>query len=248
MSARAKSRSPGAAPEAPLASERERATDPRGRPSGRPRGSVAIMKNVSFSFDCSDADERESGIAAANRAVAAGQLVVLPTDTVYGVGVDAFDPTAVADLLAAKGRGRDACTGVGRLVEDDRRPGRRGRRRGPVADRSVLARRPDPRRDHAPSFAWDLGDARGTVAVRMPLHPVAIELLAQTGPMAVSSANRPAARPPPRWRTPTNSSATRSRLPRRRTEQDRSGVDDRRRHRRNVPCGAAGRGGSRRPA
>jgi len=43
---------------------------------------------------------------------------------------------------------------------------------------------------HAPSLAWDLGDTRGTVAVRMPLHPVALELLKQTGPMAVSSANR----------------------------------------------------------
>jgi L-threonylcarbamoyladenylate synthase len=44
--------------------------------------------------------------------------------------------------------------------------------------------------EHAPSLAWDLGDARGTVAVRMPLHPVALELLADVGPMATSSANR----------------------------------------------------------
>jgi tRNA threonylcarbamoyl adenosine modification protein (Sua5/YciO/YrdC/YwlC family) len=44
--------------------------------------------------------------------------------------------------------------------------------------------------EHAPSLAWDLGDTRGTVAVRMPLHPVALDLLKQTGPMAVSSANR----------------------------------------------------------
>ena len=44
--------------------------------------------------------------------------------------------------------------------------------------------------EQAPSLSWDLGDARGTVAVRMPLHPVAIELLESTGPMAVSSANR----------------------------------------------------------
>ena len=43
--------------------------------------------------------------------------------------------------------------------------------------------------EHAPSLAWDLGDARGTVAVRMPLHPIALDLLAETGPMAVSSAN-----------------------------------------------------------
>jgi tRNA threonylcarbamoyl adenosine modification protein (Sua5/YciO/YrdC/YwlC family) len=40
-----------------------------------------------------------------------------------------------------------------------------------------------------PSLRWDLGDTDGTVAVRMPLHPVAIELLQATGPMAVSSAN-----------------------------------------------------------
>jgi L-threonylcarbamoyladenylate synthase len=43
--------------------------------------------------------------------------------------------------------------------------------------------------EHAPSLAWDLGDVHGTVAIRMPLHPVALDLLAVTGPMAVSSAN-----------------------------------------------------------
>ncbi len=43
---------------------------------------------------------------------------------------------------------------------------------------------------HAPSLAWDLGDTRGTVMLRMPLHPVALELLRDVGPMAVSSANR----------------------------------------------------------
>ena len=43
---------------------------------------------------------------------------------------------------------------------------------------------------HAPSLSWDLGDTRGTVMLRMPLHPVALELLREVGPMAVSSANR----------------------------------------------------------
>jgi len=43
--------------------------------------------------------------------------------------------------------------------------------------------------EHAPSLAWDLGDVHGTVAIRMPLHPIALDLLAATGPMAVSSAN-----------------------------------------------------------
>src|SRR5262249_30232897 len=42
---------------------------------------------------------------------------------------------------------------------------------------------------HAPSLSWELGDTRGTVMLRMPLHPVALELLRDIGPMAVSSAN-----------------------------------------------------------
>ena len=44
--------------------------------------------------------------------------------------------------------------------------------------------------EHAPSLSWDLGDAKGTVMLRMPLHPVALDLLRTVGPMAVSSANR----------------------------------------------------------
>ena len=116
---------------------------------------------------------------------------MLPTDTVYGIGTDAFQPDAVAALLAAKGRGRDMPVPV--LV---------GSWRGldglilvvqPVARDLVEAFWPGGLTlvvEHAPSLAWDLGDARGTVAVRMPLHPVALELLAETGPMAVSSANR----------------------------------------------------------
>jgi tRNA A37 threonylcarbamoyladenosine synthetase subunit TsaC/SUA5/YrdC len=58
-------------------------------------------------FDCADPDQRQTGIAAAVSAARDGRLVVLPTDTVYGLGADAFDSDAVAALLAAKGRGRD---------------------------------------------------------------------------------------------------------------------------------------------
>ncbi|MEP6853032.1 MAG: L-threonylcarbamoyladenylate synthase [bacterium] len=149
------------------------------------------MHAVSFSYSCADPIERESGLAAAARAVAGGQLVVLPTDTLYGLGADAFDATAVAELLAAKGRGRDMPVPV--LV------GSWDTLEGlvsfvPQRVRSLVeAFWPGGLTlvvEHAPSLSWDLGDARGTVAVRMPLHPVAIELLAETGPMAVSSANR----------------------------------------------------------
>jgi tRNA threonylcarbamoyl adenosine modification protein (Sua5/YciO/YrdC/YwlC family) len=41
-----------------------------------------------------------------------------------------------------------------------------------------------------PSLQWDLGETRGTVAVRMPDHEIALELLSRTGPLAVTSANR----------------------------------------------------------
>jgi L-threonylcarbamoyladenylate synthase len=142
-------------------------------------------------YDCADPLVRPDAIDAAARAVQAGQLVVLPTDTVYGIGADAFDPTAVTDLLAAKGRGRDmpvpvlvgSWSTIDGLVTYV-----------PAQTRSLIeAFWPGGLTlvvEHAPSLAWDLGDSRGTVAVRMPLHPVALELLERTGPMAVSSANR----------------------------------------------------------
>ena len=79
---------------------------------------------------------------AARRASRRGELVVLPTDTVYGIGADAFSPTAVGALLAAKGRGRDMPVPV--LVGSSAHP-RRARhrlvRRGPGPGRGVLARR-----------------------------------------------------------------------------------------------------------
>ncbi|OBA63396.1 threonylcarbamoyl-AMP synthase [Mycobacterium sp. 1100029.7] len=148
-------------------------------------------------FDCAVPDQRSTGIAAAVSALKGGGLVVLPTDTVYGIGADAFDNTAVAALLAAKGRGRDMPVGVlvgswhtieGLVytVPDGARELIRAFWPGALS--LVVAQ--------APSLQWDLGDARGTVMLRMPLHPVAIELLREVGPMAVSSANvsgRPAA-------------------------------------------------------
>jgi L-threonylcarbamoyladenylate synthase len=145
---------------------------------------------VSQVFDCADPQVRTSAIATAARTVASGQLVVLPTDTVYGVGVDAFDSTAVADLLAAKGRGRDMPLPV--LVGSWDTIAGLVNYVPPQTQSLIEAFWPGGLTlviEHAASLSWDLGDTRGTVAVRMPLHPVALELLAITGPMAVSSAN-----------------------------------------------------------
>jgi L-threonylcarbamoyladenylate synthase len=142
-------------------------------------------------YDCRSLAERDRGIAAAVEAVKSGELVVLPTDTVYGIGADAFTPHAVAALLDAKGRGRQMPPPV--LV------GSRHTLDGLVFSLPRTAREladafwPGALTiivEHAPSLQWDLGDTGGTVGVRMPLHPVALEVLGETGPMAVSSANR----------------------------------------------------------
>ena len=148
-------------------------------------------------FRTHDPVEREAGVASAALAVQRGQLVVLPTDTVYGVGADAFEPEAVRRLLAAKGRGRDmpppvlvsAATTLDALAVGV-----------PSYARALITELwPGPLTlvcRQQPSLQWDLGDTRGTVAVRMPDHALALELLARTGPLAVSSANlsgRPAA-------------------------------------------------------
>jgi L-threonylcarbamoyladenylate synthase len=149
------------------------------------------MVPVSDMLDCTDLANRPNAIAAAVRAVQGGSVIVLPTDTLYGIGADAFNSEAVTGLLAAKGRGRDmpvpvlvgswsTIDGLVSYVTSDTRnlveafwPG----------GLTLIV-------EHAPSLAWDLGDSRGTVGIRMPLHPVALELLAAIGPMAVSSANR----------------------------------------------------------
>ncbi|MCV2488759.1 L-threonylcarbamoyladenylate synthase [Geodermatophilus sp. YIM 151500] len=142
-------------------------------------------------YDCSDPDARAKGLDAAAAAIAGGDLVLLPTDTVYGVAADAFTPTAVTTLLAAKNRGRtmpvpvligEASTLAGLVLQLP-----------PVANRLAEACWPGGLTlvlEHAPSLAWDLGDAEGTVAVRLPDDDIARDLLRRTGPLAVSSANR----------------------------------------------------------
>jgi len=146
---------------------------------------------VSRRFDCADPDERGRGIDQAAAAVRRGELVVLPTDTVYGIGADAFTPHAVDALLAAKGRGRDMPVPV--LVGSPRTLSGLASGLSDAGKALVEAFWPGALTIvcfHQTSLQWDLGDTRGTVAVRMPLHPVAIDLLNATGPMAVSSANK----------------------------------------------------------
>ncbi|WDZ88243.1 L-threonylcarbamoyladenylate synthase [Micromonospora cathayae] len=141
-------------------------------------------------YDCRSVADRDRGIAAAIEAVKNGELVVLPTDTVYGIGADAFTPFAVKALADAKGQGRQAPpvligsrhTLDGLVFTLPRAARDLVEAFWPGALTIVV--------EHSPSLQWDLGDSAGMVAVRMPLHPVALEVLRETGPMAVSSANK----------------------------------------------------------
>ena len=141
-------------------------------------------------FDTSVDEEFDRGLLAAQAALEEGKLVVLPTDTVYGLAADAFSPRAVQNLLDAKGRGRDmpppvlvgAPTTLDALAVDI-----------PAWLRSMVAALwPGPLTivcRQQPSLTWDLGETHNTVAVRMPDDKRALALLKQTGPLAVSSAN-----------------------------------------------------------
>ncbi|MCW2813825.1 MAG: translation factor [Nocardioides sp.] len=135
-------------------------------------------------------EEREAAIEAAALAIQRGDLVVVPTDTVYGIAADAFDADAVADLLAAKGRGREMPPPV--LISNVSTLDALAREVPAFARALVDAFWPGPLTlvcRQQTSLMWDLGDTRGTVAVRMPDHDVTREILERTGPLAVSSAN-----------------------------------------------------------
>ncbi|KZE94216.1 MULTISPECIES: L-threonylcarbamoyladenylate synthase [unclassified Agromyces] len=140
--------------------------------------------------DCSVESELLAGMRLARRAIGSGELVVIPTDTVYGVAADAFSAEAVQRLLDAKGRERTSPPPV--LI-----PGI------PTLD-ALAVEIPEAVRTLVaefwpggltvilraqPSLQWDLGETRGTVALRMPANRIALELLSETGPLAVSSAN-----------------------------------------------------------
>ncbi|MDO5663268.1 MAG: L-threonylcarbamoyladenylate synthase, partial [Brachybacterium sp.] len=142
-------------------------------------------------YDTDTPSDRETAVTAATEAIRSGGLIVLPTDTVYGIAADAFSAQAVEDLLEAKGRGRDVPPPV--LVGDPAVlmalavdvPG--------YVEALTDAFWPGPLTiilSAQPSLTWDLGNTRGTVALRMPDDEIALEVLRGTGPLAVSSANR----------------------------------------------------------
>ncbi|MGF6833785.1 L-threonylcarbamoyladenylate synthase [Paenarthrobacter sp. TE4293] len=146
---------------------------------------------MTTTYNCTSDDQRAEGLQHAQRAISEKKCIVLPTDTVYGIAADAFSPLAVTMLLASKGRSRqmpppvlipriNALDGLATDVPADARALAQAFWPGGLT--LIL---------HAqPSLDWDLGDTKGTVALRMPDDEIALELLGLTGPLAVSSANR----------------------------------------------------------
>jgi L-threonylcarbamoyladenylate synthase len=142
-------------------------------------------------YPCLDPATWGPSLDAAVDAVQRGAVVVLPTDTVYGVGADAFNAKAVAAVLAAKGRGRQMpppvlipnLRTVDGLARDVPAPARALMEALWPGALTVIVH-------SQPSLAWDLGETRGTVALRMPDHTAALVLLTRTGPLAVTSANK----------------------------------------------------------
>lgn len=141
-------------------------------------------------FDCSVDTDLLTGMRRAKVSLGRGELVVLPTDTVYGIGCDAFSAKGVQALLAAKGRTPQSPPPVlignvntlHALAEDVPDVARRlADTFWPGALTMILRAQP--------SLNWDLGETKGTVALRMPDHKIALALLEDVGPMAVSSAN-----------------------------------------------------------
>ncbi len=141
-------------------------------------------------YSLNDPARRSEGFAAAKSALSRSGLVVVPTDTVYGVAADAFDPAGVRRLLRAKSRGRakPAPVLIGspdtlRALATNLTPEVRELAKSFWPGGLTLICRQQP------SLHWDLGDNRATVAIRMPDHEDMLALLADNGPLAVSSAN-----------------------------------------------------------
>jgi L-threonylcarbamoyladenylate synthase len=146
---------------------------------------------VTTTYNCTSDDERAKGLEHAQRAISENKCVVFPTDTVYGIAADAFSPQAVTMLLVSKGRSRtmpppvlipriNALDGLATDVSADAR--KLAEAFWPGGLTLILRAQP--------SLDWDLGETKGTVALRMPDDEIAQELLTLTGPLAVSSANR----------------------------------------------------------
>ena len=151
---------------------------------------MAKLSGMRTIYNCLETSEALAGLRLARQAIGRGDLVVLPTDTVYGIAADAFNTVAVQKLLDAKGRGRQSPPPV--LVAGIDTMAALAEQITPEMEKLAEAFWPGGLTivvSARPTLAWDLGETNGTVALRMPDHELVREFLSETGPLAVSSAN-----------------------------------------------------------
>ncbi|WP_179229237.1 L-threonylcarbamoyladenylate synthase [Parenemella sanctibonifatiensis] len=189
----------------------ESATEPVVDAEGEPGGSEETAEESAseVTADVADADaepepdpepvveiidavtDPEGGIARAAELLAEGHVVVIPTDTVYGVAADAFNRKAVNALLEAKGRGRDKPPPV--LISDAPMLQALGDKVPSYARKLVDKYWPGPMTvvvKAQDGLRMELGETKGTIGLRVPDHDLTRSLLRRTGALAVSSANR----------------------------------------------------------
>ena len=140
--------------------------------------------------DCTAGGDLRRVISVAKEVLDAGRCLVLPTDTVYGIAADAFDPAAVQRLLTAKRRGRTMPPPV--LIGDEAVLPALAEDIPDTAHELVARHWPGPLTvicRAQPSLRMDLGETHGTIAVRVPDLDLTRDVLRRCGPLAVSSAN-----------------------------------------------------------
>ncbi len=136
-------------------------------------------------------DERDDAVERAAAALRDGEIVVVPTDTLYGVAADAFSLDGTARIFRAKDRDRSVPLPV--LLRSPKQLPGIAPDVPEVAERLMAAFWPGALTLVVPAerrLQWDLGKNEGTVAVRMPLDDVCLAVIRAVGPLAVTSANR----------------------------------------------------------
>jgi L-threonylcarbamoyladenylate synthase len=154
-------------------------------------------------FDTAQPRARAQGVTAASTSARRGRVVLLPTESVYALLVDAFSETGVAAVRRLKDRPAERALPV--AVSSQAMLRGIAERLTPAGQQLVEAFWPGPLTivcRQQPSLAWSAGGAGRALTVRMPLHPLALEVIAEVGPAVLIGADSPLDMDPEGHETP----------------------------------------------